>query len=75
MAEQRSHRKPKRHTDTSLLLVQSAVCGVILLIALITRLIGGSFYEELRRTFRDALTDSGIADTVSAWLASESKDG
>ncbi len=68
MAEQHPHRKNKNRAGTSLLLVQSAVCGVVLLIALIVRLIGGNFYEQLRTTFRDALTDNGIADTVSAWL-------
>lgn len=71
MAEQRSNRKQKNRTETSLLLIQSAVCGVVLLIALITRLIGGSFYEELRSTFRRALTDNGIGNTVSAWLETE----
>lgn len=71
MAEQRSHRKPKSRADTSLLLIQSAVCGVVLLIALIVRLIGGSFYDELRNTLRDALIDNGIADTVSVWFVSE----
>lgn len=66
MAEQ--HHKPKKRTGGTLLFWQSAVCGVVLLIALIVRLIGGSFYEGLRQTFREALTDNGIADTVSAWL-------
>ncbi len=74
MAEQRTRRKQLNRSDTALLLTQSAVCGVVLLIALLARLIGGSFYEELRGTFRDALTDNGIADTVSAWLATESED-
>ena len=72
MAEQQP--KPKKRRDGTLLLVQSAVCGVVLLVALIMRLIGGSFYEELRTEFRDALTDIGIADTVSAWLTSENAD-
>ncbi len=68
MAEQHPHRKVKNRVGASLLLVQSAVCGVVLLIALIVRLLGGSFYEQLRATFRDALTDNGIADAVSVWL-------
>lgn len=66
MAEQRP--KPKKSTGGTLLFWQSAVCGVVLLIALIARLIGGNFYEQLRTTFRNALTDNGIADAVSAWL-------
>ncbi len=72
MAEQ--HPKPKKHRDGTLLLAQGAVCGVVLLIALIMRLIGGSFYEQLRTAFCDALTDNGIADTVSGWLSSENEN-
>ena len=69
MAEQR------RKSDTgSLLFVQSAVCGVVLLIALIVRLIGGGFYEEVRSVFRNALTDVGLADTVSTLLSAENSD-
>lgn len=66
MSEQ--HPKRKKPNGGTLLLVQSAACGVVLLIALIVRLIGGSFYDELRTVFLNALTDNGIADTVSAWL-------
>ncbi|MBQ9861243.1 MAG: hypothetical protein IJO75_03190 [Clostridia bacterium] len=66
MAEQ--HPKPKKSAGGTLLVWQSAVCGVVLLVALIVRLIGGSFYEQLRTTFRNALTDNGIADAVSSWL-------
>ena len=66
MAEQ--HPKPKKSAVGTLLVWQSAVCGVVLLVALIVRLIGGSFYEQLRTTFRNALTDNGIADAVSSWL-------
>ena len=69
MAEQR--QKEKKKSGTALLLMQSAACGVVLLIALVLRLIGGNFYDEVRTAFRDALTDNGIADTVSAWLSSE----
>ena len=66
MAEQHpERRKPNAGT---LLLWQSAACGVVLLIALIVRLIGGNVYDQLQTVFRDALTDNGIADTVSAWL-------
>lgn len=71
MAEQRTHCKK---AGNSLLLIQSAVCGVVLLIALIARLIGGSFYDSLRNIFRDALTDNGIADAVSALFVSENGD-
>ena len=72
MAEQ--HPKRKKPNGGTLLFWQSAACGVVLLIALIVRLIGGGFYDELRTVFRDALTDNGIADTVSAWLSSENTD-
>ncbi len=64
MAEQ--HPKAKKSAGGTLLFWQSAVCGVVLLIALIARLIGGAFYEQLRTAFRNALTDNGIADMVFA---------
>ena len=72
MAEQ--HSKVKKRNGGTLLLAQGAACGVVLLIALILRLIGGGFYDELRTVFRDALTDNGIAETVSSWLTSENTD-
>lgn len=70
MAEQHKKRK----NSDRLLLVQSIVCGVVLLIALIVRLIGGGFYQTLRTEFRNALTDGGFTEQVMAWFYPESTD-
>lgn len=69
MAEQRQKTKG----DTSFLLVQSAVCGAVLLLSLVLRLIGGGFYEDVRTRFKAALTDSGVADTIVTWLQTENE--
>lgn len=52
MAEQRRTR-----SRVSLIMVQSIVCGVILLLVLILRLIGGETYGRIRERFRDILTE------------------
>ena len=49
-----SHRTRSR---VSLMLVQSIVCGVILLLVLILRLVGGETYGRLKDRFRDFLTE------------------
>ena len=59
MAEQ--HR---RKSQNGLLIVQGVIAGVVLLVALVLRLIGGRLYEELRIRFRDALTDNGLAERM-----------
>ncbi len=46
----------------SLLAVQSIACGVVLLLALVLRLIGGSTWDRLRTVFRQWLTDGGVAE-------------
>ncbi|MBR2406812.1 MAG: M23 family metallopeptidase [Clostridia bacterium] len=56
MAE--SRRTPGRF---SLLAVQSIVCGVILLLALLFRLIGGQSWEQLRTVLRQWMLDDGLA--------------
>ena len=48
----------------SLLAVQSVVCGVILLLALLLRLIGGMQWERLRETLRQRMFEN----TVTEWL-------
>lgn len=57
---------PKRMT---LLAVQSIVCGIVLLLALVLRLLGGTVYDKTRELLYDALIDSGVMETVSVWLS------
>lgn len=54
-----------RQSRLSLLAVQSIACGVILLLALVLRLIGGETWDQLHAVFRQWLTDGGLAD---AWV-------
>ena len=54
MAEQRRNR-------WSLLAVQSTVCGVILLLVLVLRLIGGDTWNTVRTVAQRWMTDAGIA--------------
>ena len=70
MAEQ--HGNPKKRDGSVLLFAQGIVCGVVLLIALVVRLIGSDIYAELRGVFRDALVDNGVVDTVVSWMNAES---
>lgn len=51
-----------KHGRLSLLAVQSIACGVILLLALVLRLIGGGTWDRLHTVFRQWLTDGGIAE-------------
>ncbi len=53
-------KRPRR----SLLAVQSAVCGVILLVVLLLRLVGGTGWQTCRRTIQEWMTDIGW---VSSW--------
>lgn len=50
-------KQRRTRSRVSLLMVQSIVCGVILLLVLILRLIGGETYERLRERFGSALTE------------------
>ncbi len=59
MAEQRRTR-----SRLSLIAVQSIVCGVILLLALLLRLIGGDTWDQLRTVFQHWMTDDGLAALV-----------
>ena len=49
--------KRRTRSRVSLLMVQSIVCGVILLLVLILRLIGGETYGRMREQFRRYLTE------------------
>lgn len=45
--------------------VQSIIGGIVLLLALILRLIGGGVYGELQKAFHDAITDDTWAQTLA----------
>ncbi len=66
MAAQHSNNR----TPPSFSAVQGVLGGVVLLVALIMRLIGGPLYEDLRAVLTDCLTDQAVADTISAWVES-----
>ena len=73
MKEQRRNRMShtaKERSGWSLLAVQSILCGVVLLIALLFRLIGGEAWMLLRSLFRQQLTEEGLAETVITQAAS-----
>lgn len=53
-----SRRTPSRF---SLLAVQSVVCGVIVLLALLLRLIGGTQWELLRTQWRQMMFENAVA--------------
>ena len=49
-----------------LIVVQSTVCGLILLVAGCLRLIGGRGYDVVRGVVYEWLTDGGVADALVA---------
>lgn len=62
---------PKIKSDkrgTSLLLMQGVACGLLLLVALAIRLIGGGVYDKARDVLYRAMTDDGVAETVLVFL-------
>ena len=48
-----------------LLLVQSISCAVVLLIALLLRVAGGSAFEQLREKFNQSIMDNTFASTIA----------
>lgn len=53
------------HTNSRMLIVQSVVCGVLVLTALLFRLIGGGWYEQWRAILRDSMTDLSFVETLA----------
>ena len=53
-----------RHSRFSVLMVQSIVCGVLVLLALIFRLLGEGWYAEWRAVLRDSMTDLSFVQTL-----------
>lgn len=73
--EHRSARATGDRSGLSLLAVQSIVCGVVLLLVLFLRLIGGETWEELRSLFHQWMTDEGITQVITEHNDEESVVG
>ena len=58
-----------------LLLVQSISCAVVLLIALLLRVAGGSAFEQLREKFNQSIMDNTFASTIAAFFDKEETAG
>ena len=67
-----ARRTPSRF---SLLAIQSVVCGVILLLALLLRLIGGSQWEQLRETLRERMLENAVTEWLDETEAGEAVSG
>lgn len=68
MKGQRRERETRTAGDRSglsLLAVQSIVCGVVLLIVLLLRLIGGETWTQLRSLFRQWMTEEGLTEVIT----------
>lgn len=59
--------KPKQPRRLSLVAVQCLACGVILLVALLFRVAGGSAYTQLQQRFEDALTGNELMTVLMRW--------
>ena len=77
MPEERPHKTPSRSGrerrkgtagGMQLLAVQSVACVVVVLIALLMRLIGGSAFDQLRQSFNQAMMDNSVINTLAAWF-------
>ncbi len=64
-------RTGKGRSDFSLLMVQGVICGVVLLLVLLLRLMGGKAWSQLRTLFRQWITDDGWVQTITERLAEE----
>lgn len=69
MNRKQARRRGMARGGLGLLAVQSILCAVILVIAVILRLIGGNVYEQLRDAFRNAMQDDSLATALTDELA------
>ena len=81
MPEERT-RRPSRPTEKKkssvgwqLIAVQSISCVVVILIALIFRLIGGSAFSQLRQSFNQSIMSNSILATFAALLDGPGSSG
>ena len=68
-----SSRKVK--PTLSLTAIQCVACAVVLLLALVFRLIGGTTFEALRSLLKKALTDTAFVESVVQRLAQKEESG
>ncbi len=54
----------------SFLGIQCVIGGVVLLLALLMRLIGGAWYEEIRLKLTDCFMDNAFSQSVYEWVES-----
>lgn len=59
--------KPKQPRRLSLVAVQCLACGVILLVALLFRVAGGTAYMQLQQRFEDALAGNELMTVLMRW--------
>jgi len=72
--EQRSRRNQSRR-GPGLLAIQSIIGAILLLLALVLRLAGGSVFDQLQTLFEAAVTDDSLAETmVDRWQQDEERD-
>lgn len=57
--------KKKEHGPLSVVAVQSIACGILLLLALMLRLVGGAPYEQLRQAFQSRLMSNDLLGTLA----------
>ncbi|MBQ9964189.1 MAG: hypothetical protein IJP14_03630 [Clostridia bacterium] len=58
----------QHHRTPSFLVIQCAIGGVVLLLALTLRLIGGAWYDSARDCLRDLFMDNAFSQTVYEWV-------
>ncbi len=59
--------KSKQPRRLSLVAVQCLACGVILLVAMLFRVAGGTAYTQLQQRFADALTGNELMVVLMRW--------
>lgn len=82
MPEERPRRSPRSSEKKKagaagwqLIAVQSISCLVVILIALVFRLIGGSAFAQLRQSFNQSIMSNSIVATLAALLDSPGSGG
>lgn len=74
--EQEKQPAPKRSGRWSVLAIQSLACGLVVALALLLRVAGGTAYEELRQGFQDALMRNELMSVLSRlWDGEVTLDG
>lgn len=61
----RRARRGETRGGVSLPAVQSIIGGIVVLLVLVLRLVGGGIYDQLREAFRTAITDDSLAQTIA----------